>query len=181
MAHGTIAAKIEIVDPATGAKVTSCRSGTLRWAARSAPGRVYAGLTSARLPIVIERSRSGRKVNSMWVSWAAPCQNAGGWAVAEELVNFPVSGAGRFGDTFSDEMKVDGVGTNAFAYRLERQGGRLPRGRHAPGGDHREGRRGRDHGHLRHHAGELERALHEGRGAAGQAADPAGRRLSSRP
>jgi len=118
VAHGTFAATIEIIDPATGAKVTSCRSGTLRWAARSAPGRVYAGLTSARLPIVIERSRSGRKVNSMWVSWAAPCQNAGGWAVAEELVNFPVSGAGRFGDTFSDEMKVDGVGTNAFAYRL---------------------------------------------------------------
>lgn len=42
-----------------------------------------------------------------------------GWAVAEELVNFPVSGAGRFGDTFSDELKVDGVGTKAFAYRLD--------------------------------------------------------------
>ena len=36
-AHGTFAATIEIVDPATGAKVTSCRSGTLRWSARSAP------------------------------------------------------------------------------------------------------------------------------------------------
>jgi hypothetical protein len=30
-----------------------------------------------------------------------------------------VSGAGRFGDTFSDELKLEGVGTRAFAYRLD--------------------------------------------------------------
>ena len=162
VAHGTFAATIEIVDPATGAKVTSCRSGTLRWAARSAPGRVYAGLTSARVPIVVERSRSGRKVNSMWVSWSAPCRSEGGFAVAEELVNFPVSGAGRFGDTFSDEVKLDGVGTRAFAYRLDgtagasRAAGTLRveiTDKDAAGATDR---------HLRHHARELDRALDQG-------------------
>jgi hypothetical protein len=122
-AHGTFSATIEIVDPATGAKVTSCRSGTLRWAARSAPGRVYAGLTSDRRPIVVQRSRSGRKIDSLWVSWSAPCRNVGGFNVAEELVNFPVSGRGRFGDTFTDDVKPAEGGTRAFAYLVDGRAG----------------------------------------------------------
>jgi hypothetical protein len=123
VAHGTFSATIDILDPATGAKVTSCRSGTLRWAARSAPGRVYAGLTSDRRPIVVQRSRSGRKVSSVWVSWSAPCRNGGGFGVAEELVDFPVAGGGRFGDTFTDEVKPAEGGTRAFDYRLEGRAG----------------------------------------------------------
>ena len=123
VAHGTFSATIDISDPASGAKVTSCRSGTLRWAARSAPGRVYAGLTSDRRPIVVQRSRSGRKVDSLWVSWSAPCRNVGGFYVAEELVNFPVSGGGRFGDAFADEVKPEEGGTRAFAYRLDGRAG----------------------------------------------------------
>ena len=118
VAHGTFSATIEILDPATGAKVTSCRSGTLRWAARSAPGRVYAGLTSGRQPIVVQRTRNGRKVDSLWVSWSAPCQNEGGFTLAEELINFPVSSGGGFGGAFTDDVKLEEGGTRAFAYRL---------------------------------------------------------------
>jgi hypothetical protein len=118
VAHGTISATIDLVDPATGAKVTSCRSGTQRWAARSAPGRTFAGLTSNGRPIVVERSRDGRMIDSLWVSWLAPCQGGGAWAVGEELLRFPVSRTGRFGEPFSDDVKPPDGGTRAFAYRL---------------------------------------------------------------
>lgn len=122
-AHGTFSATIDIVDPATGAKVTSCRSGTLRWAARSAPGRTYAGLTSNRRPVVVQRSRSGRMIDSVWVGWSAGCQNVGGFSVGEELVRFPASRTGRFGDGFSDELKLPDGGTRVFAYRLDGRAG----------------------------------------------------------
>ena len=123
VAHGTYSATIDITDPATGAKVTSCRSGTLRWAARSAPGRTYAGLTSNGSPIVVQRSRDGRRIDSLWVSWQAPCQNEGGFSLAEELVRFPVSGAGSFGGAFPDDVKLDDGGTRSFAYRLSGRAG----------------------------------------------------------
>jgi hypothetical protein len=118
VAHGTISATVEVVDPATGAKVTSCRSGTQRWAARSAPGRSFAGLTSDGRPIVVERSRDGRMIDSLWVSWLAPCQGEGAWAVGEQLLRFSVSRTGRFGEPFTDDVQPPEGGTRVFAYLL---------------------------------------------------------------
>lgn len=118
VAHGTISATVDLVDPATGAKVTSCRSGTLRWAARSAPGRSFAGLTSDGRPIVVERSRDGRMLDSLWVSWFAPCQSGGAWGIGEQLLRFRVSRTGRFGEPFTDDVQPPEGGTRVFAYLL---------------------------------------------------------------
>jgi hypothetical protein len=123
IAHGTFSATIDILDPASGAKITSCRSGTQRWEARSAPGRTYAGLTSDRRPIVVQRSRSGRRVDSLWLSWSAPCQSGGGFSVGEELVRFPVSGAGRFKSAFSDDVTLPEGATRSYAYAVHGRAG----------------------------------------------------------
>jgi hypothetical protein len=117
VARGTYSATIDITD-ANGAKITSCRSGSVRWEARSAPGRTYAGLTSDGRPVVVQRSRDGRRVDSLWVSWSAPCQGGGGFSIGEGLVRFPVSRRGSFGDAFSDDLKLDVGGTRTFAYDL---------------------------------------------------------------
>src|SRR5207237_10525050 len=82
--RGTLEATIEGSDRA-GAHVTTCRSGVQHWTARSAPGRVYAGLTSDRRPVVVERSHDGRKVGTFWVSYFAPCRPSGAAAIGEGL------------------------------------------------------------------------------------------------
>ena len=101
VARGTLSATLVLTETATGAKHT-CRSGSLRWEAFSNPGHVYAGLTSDGRPVVLQRSRNGRKVDAFWVSFNAPCQKEGGFAIGEELLNFPLS-SGAFGDTWTYE------------------------------------------------------------------------------
>jgi hypothetical protein len=118
VARGTYSATLDITD-AGGAKAISCRTGTLRWEARSAPGRTYAGLTSSGRPVVAQRSRDGRRIDSLWMSWGAPCQKGGGFSIGEEFVRFPLSGGGRFGNPFSDDYKLDDGGTRTYAYELE--------------------------------------------------------------
>lgn len=111
-ARGTLSATMVLTDTASGAKQT-CRSGTLRWKAISAPGRIFAGVTSDGRPIVLQRSRDGRKVDGLWISFNAPCQNEGAFAIGEELMNFPLR-AGVFGDTWTYEPNK----TTSAAYSL---------------------------------------------------------------
>jgi hypothetical protein len=99
--RGTLSATMILTDNATGARQT-CRSGALRWTAFSNPGHIFAGATSDGRPIVLQRSRDGRKVDALWVSYTTPCQNEGGFAVGEELMNFPLR-SGAFGDTWTFE------------------------------------------------------------------------------
>jgi len=99
--RGTLSVTIVLTDTATGAKQT-CRSGKLRWTAVSRPGVVFAGTTSDGRPIVLRRSRDGGQIDALWVSYNAACQGGGGFAIGEELVDFPLR-SGVFGDTWTYE------------------------------------------------------------------------------
>ena len=118
-AHGTYSATLVMVNQDTGAPITTCRSGTVRWEARSAPGRVYAGLSSNGEPLVIERSKNGRKLTVLWVAWTAPCQSGGAFEIGEGLANFTVANSGHFGDKWTDETKLDGGGTSVRVYTFD--------------------------------------------------------------
>ena len=168
VAHGTFSATFEATDDTTGAKVT-CNSGTLRWAARSAPGRIYAGLTSNEGPVVIQRSRDGRHVDSMWLGWDAPCQSGLFFGFGDHFVRFPVSRAGRFGNAFDDPFTLDGGGHADLRVPAPWAGGYQSRLRHLPRDRHRQGRGRRHHRRLRQHAAALDRELHEGQAAQGAA------------
>ena len=99
-ARGTLSVTIVIADRTTGAKRT-CRSGKQRWTAVSSPGTIFAGMTSDGRPIVLQRSRDGRRVAALWVSFYAACQEAGGgFAIGEQLLDFPLR-SGAFGDTWT--------------------------------------------------------------------------------
>jgi len=88
--RGTLPVTIVVTENATGAKRT-CRSGKLRWTAVSSPGTIFAGTTSDGRPIVLQRSRDGRQVDALWVSFYAACQEVGGgFAIGEELIDFPL-------------------------------------------------------------------------------------------
>jgi hypothetical protein len=103
----------------TGATITTCRSGTVRWEARSAPGRVYAGLSASGQPLVIERSRNGRKVTILWVAFTAPCPSGGAFEIGMGLTNFTISKSGRFGDSWNDDEKRDDGGSDTRAYTFD--------------------------------------------------------------
>jgi hypothetical protein len=119
IAHGTYSATLVLRDTDTGATVRTCRSGAVRWDARSAPGRVYAGQSSDGQPLVIERSRNGRKVTILWVAFTAPCQGGGAFEIGEGLTNFTISESGHFGDRWTDEEKRDDGGSDVRAYTFD--------------------------------------------------------------
>jgi len=100
-ARGTLSTTMVLTDAATGAR-RSCRSGTLRWTAISSPGRVFAGTTSDGRPVVLRRSRDGSEVESLSVSYYAACGLGGGYAIGEELVDFPLRPS-AFGDSWTYE------------------------------------------------------------------------------
>jgi hypothetical protein len=104
-AAGTYSATLVLRNPATGATDATCQSGTVRWKARSAPQRVYAGLTAAGEPLVIERTRDGRKAKILWVGWTAPCPSGGAYEIGEGLTDFPIARNGRFGDRWTDKAR----------------------------------------------------------------------------
>jgi len=115
--RGAFSATLDIVDQARGNPVTTCRSGALRWTARSAPGRVYAGLTGQEEPVVVERSRNGRRVDRLWISYSAPCQSGGAFTFGDPLVRFPVR-RGSFGDTWSERYDRPEGAERVFEYLL---------------------------------------------------------------
>jgi hypothetical protein len=123
-ARGTLSATFELFEISSGNRVTTCRTGNVRWAARSAPGRTFAGLTSDRRPVVVELARDGSKVEDFRVTWDADCQPSGGLDIADSLINFPVSATGRFGDSFSQELTPPGGGKQVFSYMLDGDAGR---------------------------------------------------------
>lgn len=122
-ARGTFEATIDLFGP-DGAKVTICRTGRLRWAARSAPARTFAGLTSDRRPVVVELARDGRSVEDFRLSWGAACQPSGGLALGDHLRGFRVSTSGRFGDAFTQEFTPEPGIKTTFAYVLAGDAGR---------------------------------------------------------
>jgi hypothetical protein len=124
-ASGTYRASVTLIDRQTNQPVADCHTGTIKWSARSARGRVFAGATSAGQPIVVELDRRRGSVEHLMFGWGAPCAppETGGWLVPDHLRGFPLTG-GSFGDTFQVPVDLDGGGKRAFDYTIQGSVGR---------------------------------------------------------
>jgi hypothetical protein len=116
-ASGTLSAVVKIADKATGADITSCQTGTRRWAASRAPGIVYGGVTSQNEPMVVRLNARRQRVNDVITTWVAPCTQ-GFFRVPEHFVNFAVKSTGRFGNPFSADFPMDAGGNRRYAYSI---------------------------------------------------------------
>jgi hypothetical protein len=118
-AGGTLSATIEIIDRASEATVTTCRTGSVRWSATRSPGRVYGGSTSQDFPIVVRLNSGRRAVADLLYGWeSATCKpDDGFWSVAEHFGGFPLPG-GRFGNAFDQVFQLDDGGERKFAYDI---------------------------------------------------------------
>jgi hypothetical protein len=124
VASGTLTMTIRLVDKATAAPVTTCRSGVVRWRTVSAPGRVFAGLTGQGRPVVVRVNRAATRVTDLQVSWIADCSAGGAADLGDHLGNFPLGPGGRFGDDFTASFDLPGGGRTSFAYRIHGAVGR---------------------------------------------------------
>ena len=106
---------MKISDKATGAAITSCQTGKLRWVATRSPGIVYGGSTSQGEPLVVRLNASRKRVNDVLLTWRAPCAPSGGfWRVADHWGNFRVKSTGSFGNPFNQEFAMDAGGKRRF-------------------------------------------------------------------
>jgi hypothetical protein len=114
-ASGTYSATMTIIDKQTGATQTTCSTGTIRWTARSAPGRIFAGTTSDRQPVVVELDKAGKSVHALRFSWSANCMPTGGVQFPENLTGFRIANH-AFGDSFQQSYDLNGGGKATFDY-----------------------------------------------------------------
>jgi hypothetical protein len=99
-ASGTYRATVELSDNA-GASLGKCETGTVRWQAKSSPGRIYAGVTSAGQAAVITLDSKRRRVQQMQIGSFLNCGAAGGMP---------------YGDTFAAPLRPDGRFTDTDDY-----------------------------------------------------------------
>jgi hypothetical protein len=112
---GALRARVTNVQHLDGqsAQVLHVLTGKVRWRARSAPGRIYAGATSQDQPIVVELDKRRRTVERVRFGWSGPCP--GEWAIGDRVEDFPLHD-GRFGDSFSPAFDADDGGRIAIDY-----------------------------------------------------------------
>jgi hypothetical protein len=122
-ASGTLSAAATQIDKSSGATRTTCRTGSKRWKASRAPGRVYGGKTSQDEPFVARVDARRKRVTDVLVGWGSPCQPDGFLSLPDRLSNFPLASSGRFADTWDETVKLDD-GALKFDYSLK---GRLSR------------------------------------------------------
>jgi hypothetical protein len=114
---GTLSGTAKIMDKATGNAVGSCQTGTLRWAASRAPGKVFAGATSQGEPVVARVDPARHKVSDLMLTWESKsCTPPGFVRVPDDVGNFRISRSGAFGAPFDEEFALDGGGKRTFAY-----------------------------------------------------------------
>jgi len=118
-ASGTLDATITIIDRASRATVATCRTGSVRWSATRAPGRVYAGTTAQDHPVVVRVDAKRRKVADLLFGWqSGTCKPDSVFlSVNESFSNFPL-GAGRFGDAFNMTYAPEEGGEGKVAYDI---------------------------------------------------------------
>lgn len=116
-ASGTWSAHTNVLD-AAGNTIDSCDTGTMRWSALRGP-RVYAGSTTQGDPVVVITKKDRSRLDYFGFGWQAGCTPNGFWHVGEEFGNFPLTGSGAFGDTFTNDYPYsDGTGKNSFTYSI---------------------------------------------------------------
>jgi hypothetical protein len=114
--RGTLALTIDQRD-AGGNPAGTCATGRLRWSARSAPGRIYAGTTGEGDAVVIRLDRTRRRVTRADIGQWQACREGGGF-LAHNFFFGPLH-AGRFSS--GSPYKLDGGrGRDAFRARFGR-------------------------------------------------------------
>jgi hypothetical protein len=116
-ASGTFRARMTLSD-ASGAPAGRCDSGTVKWTARSLPGRLFAGTSSDGLPFVLELDRQRKSVDRMRFGWVAPCTPEGGIVYPDELRDFRLR-RGAFGDVFQPAFDMEGGGEARYGYDIK--------------------------------------------------------------
>jgi hypothetical protein len=110
-AKGTLRATVSFLDGST------CTTGQQRFVVARRPARVFGGVTSQSMPVTVELSASGQRVNHLHIAWAAPCSNGGAWVLADFLTNFALTG-GAVDETFEQSYPTSDGGLFKYAYRL---------------------------------------------------------------
>jgi hypothetical protein len=121
-AHGTLSAKVTIVDTASGNTVDTCTLGKRSWKAARAPGVIYGGSTSQGEPLVLRLNAARRKVDDLIFAWEASCTPDGAFRFNEDFYNWKVKSTGAFGGPVTADVAIDGGGQRHFDYSL---GGRV--------------------------------------------------------
>ena len=118
-ASGTLNATITVIDRASGSTVATCRTGSVRWSATRAPGRVFAGSTVQDHPVVLRVDAKRRGVSNLLFGWeSGTCKpDTVSLSVNESFGDFPL-GDGRFGDAFNLTYTPDGGGEGKVAYDI---------------------------------------------------------------
>ena len=98
---GTSTLNVEVED-AAGAVTDTCHR-TVTFTAVASRGRVFAGVTSQRRPVVIELAASARSVHHFHIGWRAPCTPDGTFSYGDTLTDFTIV-KGRFGDDFTQHF-----------------------------------------------------------------------------
>jgi hypothetical protein len=113
-ASGTIRARVEVADPATGAPATTCTVRTAFRALRR-PGGIYGGQTNQGGPVAIDLTGRRRQVDALLVGWQSrTCASGQGFLqVGDVLTNLRLRRRGAFGGPISQDIpRTDGGRTN---------------------------------------------------------------------
>lgn len=121
---GTYQAHVDVIERATGSKVDDCDTGPLTWKASGPQDLVYGGASSVGEPVVVILDKGRKSVREIRFGWSADCTPAGFVSLGDDLVNFPLSRSGGWGDVFTLTFPLDDGGTNAFAYNIRGKVGR---------------------------------------------------------
>lgn len=120
---GVWAASVEVRQRSTGATVDICEV-SFPWAAGSQQQMTYGGATNDGEPIVVRLDPRRTKVSVFHIGWHADCSDGGGFDLGDELVNFPLSRAGRFGDVFVQRFPREEGGEFRYSYVIRGKVGR---------------------------------------------------------
>jgi len=118
-AHGTLAATVTVVESASGDVVVTCRTGTVRWSATRAPGRVFGGSTSQGYPVVARLDAKRRIVGDLLFGWSSEtCKpDDVSLSVDDRFSKLPLSD-GHFGRAFDLFYSPDGGGEGKVGYDI---------------------------------------------------------------
>jgi hypothetical protein len=118
-ASGTLTGGLAVSNSQTGAPIETCGMGPVKWTAKHAPGRVFAGVTGMDMPVVLAVNAKRTKITELRFGWyTTDCTPAGSFVRFGDLLNDFRLRKGKFDDAFADDFRRDDGGTNRFEYDL---------------------------------------------------------------
>jgi hypothetical protein len=118
-ASGRLRATVSVVDRATGAEVTTCETGSLKWSASRDAGRIFAGKTNQDEPVVVRLDRKRKRVADLMVAWhSTTCEPPEHSFRFGEAWSGIAMRARSFSETFEEPYATDDGGRIVFAYNV---------------------------------------------------------------